>query len=96
MAVPLRTCVGCRRKASAAELVRVVLGPSGDLHVGRHLPGRGAWLCAGPDECLEAAIRRRAFGRAFRAEVGAAAVEGLRTSLASRGRMGQATQEPVR
>jgi uncharacterized protein len=30
-----------------------------------NLPGRGAWLHPGP-QCLRAAIRRRAFGRALR------------------------------
>jgi uncharacterized protein len=31
----------------------------------RKLPGRGAWLHPDP-QCLDAAIRRRAFGRALR------------------------------
>ncbi|MGH9043191.1 MAG: YlxR family protein [Acidimicrobiia bacterium] len=67
---PQRTCIGCRRTAPAAELVRIVRRPDGALAVGRHEPGRGAWLCAGttPD-CFEAAVRRRAFGRALRTEV---------------------------
>ena len=72
---PTRTCVGCRRTDSWSALLRVVaetddtgavrLTP--DLR--RCLPGRGAWLHPTGD-CLEQALRRRAFGRALR--VGAA------------------------
>jgi predicted RNA-binding protein YlxR (DUF448 family) len=32
--------------ASPSELVRVARRPDGSLAVGRHEPGRGAWLCA--------------------------------------------------
>lgn len=60
----------------------------GALAAGRTLPGRGAWLCdTDSRECLEAAIRRRAFGRALRAEVGPEAAASLRGLLAERARM---------
>ena len=68
-------------------LVRVVAGPGGTLEVGRYLPGRGAWLCAGSPACLEAADRRRAFSRALRTEITNAAPAALRERLAGRGRM---------
>ncbi|MFD4295544.1 YlxR family protein [Rhodococcus sp. NPDC058505] len=68
---PVRTCVGCRKLASAAELLRIVAqqtGPEGWVLVPdprRRLPGRGAWLH--PDRrCLSQAEKRRAFGRALR------------------------------
>ena len=68
--MPVRTCVGCRQRAPASELLRVVgvAGPAGLRLVpdpGRRLPGRGAsvHLAAG---CLDLAERRRAFGRALR------------------------------
>jgi len=67
--------------------VRVVAGPDGGLAVGRDLPGRGAWLCAGSLSCLEVAARRRAFDRALRTTVDPAAVEELGTMLAQRGRI---------
>lgn len=64
-----RTCIGCRRKADASELIRIVLdGESpGVVRVDprRRMPGRGAHLHPSPD-CLEAALRRRAFARALR------------------------------
>ena len=67
---PVRTCVGCRKRELAVELLRVVaVDGNGEQAVtvdqARKLPGRGAWLH--PERaCLDAAIRRRAFVRALR------------------------------
>ncbi|MDZ4266199.1 MAG: YlxR family protein [Mycobacterium sp.] len=67
----MRTCIGCRKRELAVELLWVVAvdGGSGQsvvtVDAARTLPGRGAWLHHDP-ECLQAAIRRRAFGRALR------------------------------
>ncbi|WP_166459452.1 YlxR family protein [Amycolatopsis pithecellobii] len=59
-------CVGCRKRASAGALLRVVVR---DRQVvvdeRRRLPGRGAWLHPEP-ACLAKAERRRAFPRALR------------------------------
>ena len=68
--VPVRTCVGCRDRAPASTLLRVVAEADADvvrLKVDpRHrLPGRGAYLHVDP-ACLAKAERRRAFGRALR------------------------------
>lgn len=68
---PVRTCVGCRKRELAVDLLRVVAVSNGNgncaVIVDRagNLPGRGAWLHP-DDRCLQAAIRRRAFGRALR------------------------------
>jgi predicted RNA-binding protein YlxR (DUF448 family) len=64
--IPVRTCVGCRKRAPVTELLRVV-ARSGALvpDPRRRLPGRGASLHPTP-ECLHAAERRRAFIRALR------------------------------
>lgn len=69
--VPIRTCLGCRRTDSRSALLRVTArqDESGstrvvpDVH--RRLGGRGAWLHTDPD-CVEQAVRRRAFARALR------------------------------
>jgi predicted RNA-binding protein YlxR (DUF448 family) len=82
---PERTCIGCRRKAGPALLVRVARRLDGSLAVGRGEPGRGAWLCAGSAACFEAAVRRRAFGRALRCDVPAHELELLRGKLLSEG-----------
>ncbi|MAH10992.1 MAG: nucleic acid-binding protein [Acidimicrobiaceae bacterium] len=61
--MPIRTCVGCRERLEQAELVRIRATPDG-LARGRG-PGRGAYVC--PDRaCLDAAIARKAIGRALR------------------------------
>ncbi|QZA06271.1 YlxR family protein [Mycolicibacter heraklionensis] len=68
---PVRTCVGCRKRALTVELLRVVAvsteNGNGAVIVDRagNQPGRGAWLHPA-SECLHAAIRRRAFVRALR------------------------------
>ncbi|HEX3781604.1 MAG TPA: YlxR family protein [Pseudonocardiaceae bacterium] len=64
---PVRTCVGCRSRTSAADLLRVVV-VAGALvpDPRRRLPGRGAWLHQSLS-CLRTAERRRAFPRALRA-----------------------------
>jgi predicted RNA-binding protein YlxR (DUF448 family) len=82
-----RTCIGCRRRAAPDELVRVIRREDGRLEVGRTLPGRGAWLCAGSPACIEAAQRRRAFDRALRGPVDAGSVERLRVEVAERARV---------
>jgi predicted RNA-binding protein YlxR (DUF448 family) len=80
-------CVGCRRRATPEELVRVVAEPGGGLAVGRNLPGRGAWLCPDSPSCLEAARRRRAFSGALRVDVQPEAIDGLHAKVADRARM---------
>ncbi|WP_369201353.1 YlxR family protein [Streptomyces sp. PU-14G] len=63
---PQRTCVGCRECADKDALLRVVLiGGSVIPDLRGRLPGRGAYLHPVPS-CLEQAVRRRAFNRAFR------------------------------
>lgn len=68
---PVRTCIGCRKRELAVELLRMVAVPAENGHTAvsvdttRSRPGRGAWLHP-DDRCLSAAIRRHAFGRALR------------------------------
>ncbi|HET6563623.1 MAG TPA: YlxR family protein [Marmoricola sp.] len=71
---PVRTCVGCRKRSAKIELLRVV---ADDLGAGPEVvpdprgraPGRGAHLHPSTD-CLELALRRRAFPRALRVPAG--------------------------
>jgi predicted RNA-binding protein YlxR (DUF448 family) len=63
--------VGCRKRASASELLRIVAVGDGAGHyslrpdLARRLPGRGANMHPDP-ACFAQAMRRRAFGRALR------------------------------
>lgn len=72
---PQRTCVGCRRRADRAQLLRIVRDetPGGAAPVLRAdpsgaAPGRGAWIHPRPD-CLELARTRGGFARSFRSAV---------------------------
>ena len=68
---PVRTCIGCRKRELAVELLRVVAVSTGNgqyavtVDTSGSLPGRGAWLHP-VDQCLTAAIRRHGFVRALR------------------------------
>ncbi|GAA1087391.1 YlxR family protein [Tsukamurella spumae] len=68
---PVRTCIGCRGRAPAGELIRVVAVPRADgvlavvVDARRRLPGRGAWL-HDDQRCRELARKRNAFRRALR------------------------------
>ena len=62
----VRTCVGCRARAPRTTLLRVVAVDSTlVLDERASMPGRGAWV-HGTHECVDAALRRRAFVRALR------------------------------
>jgi predicted RNA-binding protein YlxR (DUF448 family) len=73
---PVRTCIGCRKRAAKRELLRVTAGSGAD---GRPAvvpdpdatsPGRGAHLHP-TAECYDLAVRRKAFARALRVQGGA-------------------------
>ncbi|MBW1601221.1 YlxR family protein [Streptomyces sp. JJ66] len=65
-ACPERTCVGCRKRSAKADLLRVVVIEGACVPDLRGtLPGRGAYVHPSL-ACLDLAIRRRAFARAFR------------------------------
>jgi uncharacterized protein len=58
VAVPIRTCVACRRSADKRELIRLVVA-QGTVQVDPSAlrPGRGAYLCA-LARCVDVALRR--------------------------------------
>ena len=64
---PIRSCVGCGRKAPQSELLRFV-AEEGRLVPGRGKPGRGAYTCRRLP-CFERAVARRAFNRTLRRTV---------------------------
>ena len=68
--LPLRTCIGCRQRAAAPELVRLVLA-EGRITVASRTAREGRGASIHPREaCVVAAVRTHAFARAFRAQVG--------------------------
>jgi len=72
---PVRSCVGCRTKRPQTELVRCAVTADGTPVISRTADGRGAWLCAPrlgqqATPCLQQAIKRRGFERAWKRPVG--------------------------
>ena len=84
MVQPVRTCIGCRRKAGKSELVRLVWQQVVVVDRAQRAPGRGAYLHPGPD-CVALALKRRALGRALRVTGVDAAVLALRWAEAGGG-----------
>ncbi|WP_309070595.1 YlxR family protein [Arthrobacter sp.] len=76
---PVRTCIGCRGRDDQVSLVRWSAVNRGGVSVAevdlrRRLEGRGAWLHPRPS-CVELALKRKAFNRAFRGPVDTQSVE---------------------
>ena len=67
MTEPIRSCIGCGRKAPQGQLLRFA-AVDGHLVPGAGLPGRGAYTCRRL-ACFERAVSRRAFNRTLRKTV---------------------------
>ena len=68
--IPQRQCMGCRERKSKREMIRVVRGTDGTVHLdfGGKAPGRGAYLCPNP-ACLKKAMKANSLGRALEMEI---------------------------
>jgi predicted RNA-binding protein YlxR (DUF448 family) len=64
---PIRSCIGCGRKAPQGQLLRFA-ALDGQLVPGAGMPGRGAYTCRRL-ACFERAVSRRAFNRTLRKTV---------------------------
>jgi uncharacterized protein len=82
MVAPERTCIGCRRRASRGDLIRVVRVLDGEVAVDPEgsAPGRGAYLHLDAG-CIAAAVRSRGFDRALRTGLTADAAARLGNDL---------------
>ena len=76
--IPMRTCIGCQQIRPKKEMFRIVLTPEGELQMVRsgRANGRGAYLC---DDlaCLEKAVKKKSFSRAFHAQVSPQSIDRL-------------------
>src|SRR5258708_462541 len=65
-----RLCIATHQVRPVEELMRFVIGPDGAVvpDLKRRLPGRGVWITA-RRHLVEEAVRRRMFGRSFKADV---------------------------
>ena len=71
--VPQRRCVACGRRGPQGDFIRLKLDQAGVparvvVDDGRARSGRGAYLCR-RRVCLDQAVRRKVFARAFRRAV---------------------------
>ncbi len=82
---PVRTCVGCGRKAAQPGLVRLKAEAGSVVFDHARTGGRGAWLHPAL-ECLDRALQRRSFARALRAEAVRADGSALRAELTGNAR----------
>lgn len=64
---PIRTCIGCGRKAPKDELLRF-LAVDGTVVADPKAQGRAAYTCARLS-CFERAVSRNAFSRTLRSRV---------------------------
>jgi len=65
-----RRCVSCRQPKQQNEMLRVAkIGENFILDHNQKLDGRGAYVCK-CKECLTLAIKKRAFNRAFKMNIG--------------------------
>ena len=65
-----RLCIVAREVKPVSEMIRFVIGPDRGVvpDLKRRLPGRGVWVTSTRAAIAEA-VKRRAFGRGFKAEV---------------------------
>ncbi len=65
-----RMCIVTREKLQAEELVRFVVGPSGELvpDLKQKLPGRGCWVTA-KKSIIDQAVNRNVFANALKSKV---------------------------
>jgi predicted RNA-binding protein YlxR (DUF448 family) len=68
MTAPVRTCIGCRQRDAAAEMVRLSVTDGTVTVAGRGRSGRGASLHPRP-ACLETGLRLDVLARAFKRRV---------------------------
>ncbi len=85
--IPVRTCVGCRERATKSDLLRLVGVADGNSwavvpDLDGRMSGRGAHLHP-TQTCLDLAVRRRALPRALRLE-GAGDITAVRAEIAAR------------
>lgn len=77
---PIRTCVVCRKKGTKDNFIKLVKNKDGEFIISESsafVPGRGAYICNNP-ECIDKALKTKAFNRAFKTNVPINVYEGLK------------------
>jgi len=69
--IPLRMCIVCRSMLPKADMIRVVLTPTGEIELdktGKKM-GRGAYICTNP-ACIAKCVKSKAVARNFKRDAG--------------------------
>ena len=83
-AEPARTCIGCRKKTTKWELVRLVRNQDGRISVdesGKN-PGRGAYVCLNP-QCIDLALTSKKLNKVLKTNVTLTDIEALKQALSN-------------
>ena len=82
MTEPIRTCIGCRKKVTKWELVRLVRHESGRISVdeSRKSPGRGAYVCPNP-QCIDLALNPKRLNKVLRTNLASKEIDALKEVL---------------
>lgn len=80
--IPQRSCVICRQKKDKNELIRIVKNKENEVSIDKtgKKEGRGAYICNNI-ECLEKAIKTKAFKRVLDIDVDEEIYENIRESI---------------
>ena len=73
---PQRTCLGCAGRDDQKNLIRIIVGPDGELVTDPRGCGRGGYLHHRHD-CWQTFLRRKNTYRAFRMNIGMEAKQKL-------------------
>lgn len=79
--MPIRTCLGCRRRKEQGELLRVHFDDQ-ELSADKGSPrvGRGAYVCPDPD-CIDKSLKGTRLAHTLRRPVTEAAKQALKAEL---------------
>lgn len=70
MAAPIRTCVGCRARGPAADMLRLTIDAVGTIQAASHRKGSGRGASVHRNAtCIQAAQRPGVLARAFKRPV---------------------------
>ena len=64
--IPQRQCMGCRERKPKRDMIRIVRGTDGQVHLdfSGKMNGRGAYICPDP-ECLKKVRKSKALDRSL-------------------------------
>jgi uncharacterized protein len=80
--IPIRTCIGCRKRRKKSEMIWLAQSPGGVLRVNEKKPhqGRGFYLCPDPGCSAMARKKNRGIGFLEKMDFGYPSAEGFSKS----------------